>query len=436
MEGESLAAQLILQLVLIICNAVFACAEIAVISINDNKVAKMAASGDRRAVRLARLKSQPARFLATIQVAITLSGFLGSAFAADNFAKRLTDKMISMGAGIPEDVISTVSLVVTTLVLSYFTLVFGELVPKRVAMKKAEKLALMMSSMITGLSKLFAPVVWLLTKSTDGILRIMRINPEEEENEVSEEEIILMVDAGSEKGTIARDAQEMIENVFKFDDINAGEICTHRKDVEILWMEESDEEWNRLIIDSNHSLFPICGETADDIMGILSAKNYLRLEEKSRDNVIKYAVKPAYYVPEGIKADVLFKNMKKTRNRMAVVLDEYGGMRGIVTLNDLVEELVGNLNDDEEDVCEPYIEKTGDNAWRLNGFVPLDSLSEMTGLELPCEEYETFAGMVFGILGAIPEDGTTLEMKVPGLNVKIEEIRNHRIEKAYITKIK
>ncbi|MBE6020900.1 MAG: HlyC/CorC family transporter [Clostridiales bacterium] len=352
MDGESLAGQLILQLVLIICNAVFACAEIAVISINDNKVAKLAAEGDKRAVRLARLKNKPAQFLATIQVAITLSGFMGSAFAADNFAKRMTDKFISMGMDAPADVISTISVVFTTLILSYFTLVFGELVPKRLAMKKAESLALVMSSMITVLSKLFAPVVWLLTKSTNAILRLMRIDPEAEEAEVSEEEIILMVDAGSEKGTIAKDAQEIIENVFRFDDIAVGDIITHRKDVKVLWMDENDEEWRCTIDDNTHSLFPVCAKSKDDIVGILSAKKYYRLRDKSRENILRYAVRGAYYVPETVKADVLFRNMKKTKNRLAVVLDEYGGMRGIVTINDLVEELVGDFNEDTfDDQC-------------------------------------------------------------------------------------
>jgi len=435
MEEGSLAGQLILQVVLILCNAIFACAEIAVISMNDNKVAKLAESGNKRAVRLARLKNQPAKFLATIQVAITLSGFLGSAFAADNFSKRVSALLEGAGVHLGSNVTETISVVITTVILSFFTLVFGELVPKRIAMKKAEKLALLMATMITLLSKFFAPIVWLLTKSTNGMLRIFGMNPDEDDDGVSEEEIILMVDAGSEKGIIKKDSQRFIENVFKFDDISAGDIAKHRRDVQVLWTEESDEEWDEEIKDSSYSLFPVCGNTVDDIIGILSAKNYFRLKNKSRENVMKEAVRPAYYVPDSIKADVLFRNMKKTKNRMAIVLDEYGGMHGIVTLNDLIEELVGSINGDMMDMYEPYIEKIGDNTWKVNGFVPLTGLAEIIGGTWPSDEYDNFGAMVFGILGTVPEDGTIMEMSIHNMKVRITEIKNHRIQCAYVSVI-
>ncbi|MEG1968470.1 MAG: CNNM domain-containing protein, partial [Clostridia bacterium] len=209
--------QILLQILLIALNAVFACAEIAVISMNDNKLAQMAAQGDKRAVRLARLTSQPARFLATIQVAITLSGFMGSAFAADNFSDKLVQWLLSLGVTVPVATLDTAAVIVITLILSYFTLVFGELVPKRIAMKKAEALALGMSGLITAISKLFAPLVWLLTASTNGILRLFGIDPNAEDEEVSEEEIRMMVDVGNQKGVIDPVEREMIQNVFEFD---------------------------------------------------------------------------------------------------------------------------------------------------------------------------------------------------------------------------
>ncbi|MEG2010296.1 MAG: CNNM domain-containing protein, partial [Oscillospiraceae bacterium] len=234
--------QILLQVLLIALNAVFACAEIAVISMNDNKLAQMAAQGDKRAVRLARLTSQPARFLATIQVAITLSGFMGSAFAADNFSDKLVQWLLSLGVTVPVATLDTAAVIVITLILSYFTLVFGELVPKRIAMKKAEALALGMSGLITAISKLFAPLVWLLTASTNGMLRLFGIDPNAEDEEVSEEEIRMMVDVGNQKGVIDPVEREMIQNVFEFDALTVGEFATHRTELALLWMDETAEE--------------------------------------------------------------------------------------------------------------------------------------------------------------------------------------------------
>lgn len=311
---------LLLQLFLIALNAVFACAEIAVISINEQKIAKLASQGNKKAQRLAALTSRPARFLATIQVAITLSGFLGSAFAADNFSGTLADWLFDLGIPLSRATLATVSLILITLILSYFTLVFGELVPKRLAMKKAESLALAMSGLISAISTLFAPVVWFLSLSTNTILRLLRIDPNEEDDPVSEEEILLMVDAGSKKGAIDQEEQEFIQNVFKFDDMTAEEIAIHRTEVTLLWMEESMEEWNRTIYENRFSLYPVCEDSKDHIIGILHTKDYFRLADKSREQVLASAVRPAYFVPENVKADILFRNMKKGRHSMAVVL--------------------------------------------------------------------------------------------------------------------
>ncbi|MEG2660430.1 MAG: hemolysin family protein [Oscillospiraceae bacterium] len=346
MEGSTVF-MILLQVFLIALNAVFACAEIAVISMNDNRLAKLAAEGDKRAIRLARLTSQPARFLATIQVAITLSGFLGSAFAAENFSDGLVTWLISLGVAVPAATLDAIAVVVITLVLSYFTLIFGELVPKRVAMHKAEALALGMSALITTIAKLFAPIVWFLTISTNAILRLMGIDPSAEDDEVSEEEIRMMVDVGSENGAIDYEEKQFIQNVFEFDDLTVGDIATHRTELSLLWLEENMEDWKATIHNSRHTLYPVCNESADDIVGILNAKDYFRLDDKSRDTVMQLAVKPAYFVPKSVKADVLFRNMKHSHNSLAVVLDEYGGVIGIVTLNDLVEQLVGDLGDVE-----------------------------------------------------------------------------------------
>ena len=269
---SSIIFMILLQVVLIGLNAVFACAEIAVISMNDNKLAKMAAEGDKRAIKLARLTSQPARFLATIQVAITLSGFLGSAFAAENFSGVLVDWLLGMGVPLSEKVLDSMAVVLITIILSYFTLVFGELVPKQVAMRKAEPLALGMSGLISGIAKVFAPIVSFLTVSTNAVLRLLGIDPNAEDDEVSEEEIRMMVDVGSEKGTIDHQEREFIQNVFEFDDISAEDIVTRRQDVDILDIEDSMEVWKEIIFGTGHTLYPVCEGSVDKVIGILNAK--------------------------------------------------------------------------------------------------------------------------------------------------------------------
>lgn len=429
----SIIFMILLQLFLIALGAVFACAEIAVISMNDNKLAKLVADGDKRAVRLAKLTSQPARFLATIQVAITLSGFLGSAFAAENFSDGLVSWLIGLGVTIPIATLDTIAVVVITLVLSYFTLVFGELVPKRIAMRKAETLALGMSALISGISKLFAPIVWLLTISTNAILRLLGIDPDAVDDEVSEEEIRMMVDVGSEKGAIDHEEKQFIQNVFEFDDLTAGDIATHRTEISLLWLEESMEDWEATIHGSRHTLYPVCDDSADNIVGILNAKDYFRLEDKSRTSVMAEAVKSAYFVPERVKADVLFRNMKHSHIALSVVLDEYGGMVGIVTINDLVEQLVGALGDDEIDMNEMVlIELVDSKTWKIHGDALLEDVSKATGTTLPCEEYDTFNGLIFGALGTIPPDGSSIDVETAGLMIKVIEIRDHQVESAIV----
>lgn len=430
---NSILFMLFLQVFLILLNAVFASAEIAVISINDTKLARMAAKGDKRAVRLARLTSQPARFLATIQVAITLSGFLGSAFAAENFSDGLVNWLVGLGVGVPAATLDAIAVVIITLILSYFTLIFGELVPKRVAMRKAESLALGISGLIFAIAKLFAPIVWFLTASTNAVLRLLGIDPNAEEETVSEEEIRMMVDVGTQKGTIDHEEKQLIQNVFEFDDLTAGEIATHRTDLTILWLDESMEEWAATIHNSRHTRYPVCGESADDVVGILNAKDYFRLADRSREAVLEQAVETPYLVPDSVKADVLFRNMKGSCHPLAVVLDEYGGMTGIVTINDLVEQLVGDLG--EEDVCRnalPPIEAVDLGTWKIRGEAPLEEVAQALGVTLPCKDFDTFNGLVFGAVATIPDDGSTIEVETAGLVIQVTEIRNHQVVTALV----
>lgn len=432
MKG-SIIFMILLQVFLITLNAVFACAEIAVISMNDSKLAKLAAEGDKRAIRLARLTSQPARFLATIQVAITLSGFLGSAFAAENFSDGLVDWLLGLGVTIPAATLDAIAVVVITLVLSYFTLIFGELVPKRVAMRKAETLALGMSALISSIARLFSPIVWFLTISTNAILRLLGIDPNAEDDEVSEEEIRMMVDVGSEKGAIDHEEKQFIQNVFEFDDLTAGDIATHRTEVSLLWLDESMDDWKATIHNSRHTLYPVCDESADNIIGILNAKEYFRLEDKSRTSVMKETVKPAYFVPEYVKADVLFRNMKHSCNALAVVLDEYGGMTGIITIHDLVEQLVGDLVDDEPAGKKvTLIENIDSKTWKIHGDASLEDVAQALGVTFPSDDYDTFNGLIFDALGAIPQDGSTVKVETADLVINVTEIHDHQVETAIV----
>lgn len=429
---DSVWLMLLLQVVLIALNAVFASAEIAIISMNDNKLAKMAQEGNKKAIKLAKLTSKPARFLATIQVAITLSGFLGSAFAADNFSDRLVALIMKTGINIPEKTLDSVVVILITLILSYFTLVFGELVPKRVAMRKAESLALGMASMITFISKAFAPLVFLLTASTNLVLRLMRIDPDAADDDVSEEDIRMMVDAGSEKGAIDSTEKEFIQNVFEFDDLAVEEIAVHRTEVSLLWMEESVEEWNKTINGSRHTMYPVCDETVDNIVGILNAKDYFRLADKSKENILKNAVTPAYFVPESIKADVLFKNMKDSRNTFAVVLDEHGGTTGIITMSDLLEQLVGDFDADRPEKTEPSIQSLDSKTWKILGTAELDDIERELGVSFGDNENNTFSGLIFDTLGAVADDGSSFELNAYNLIIKVTGVTDHQVDSAVV----
>ena len=426
--------QLLLQLILIALNAVFACAEIAVISINDIKLQQLEAQGDKRAGRLLKLTEQPAKFLATIQVAITLSGFLGSAFAADNFSDQLVKLLLRLNVPIAEATLDSISVILITLILSFLTLVLGELVPKRIAMQKAEKLGLGMANMISFFAKIFAPVVWLLTASTNGVLRLFGIDPNAEEEENSEEEIRMMVDAGSKLGTIDDEEREMIQNVFEFDDISVDEFATHRTDIEVLWTEDDDYIWEDTIYSTGFSLYPVCDSTVDNVIGVLNVKDYFRYKEGGRESVMANAVKAPYFVPETLTADVLFKQMKQKRSRFAVLLDEYGGVSGIVTMNDLLEQIVGDLNDGPEEEGEaPEFEQLEENKWAVRGSMPLDELCENLGITLEEGDFDTFGGLVFDAYGFFPEDGSRFEIDIAPMHIKVIDIREHRIERAIIT---
>lgn len=427
---DSLPLQLLVQVILIALNAVFASAEIAVISFNDIKLQKAADSGDKRAKKLKKLTADPTNFLGTIQIGITLAGFLGSAFAADNFSGMIVDACQKAGVPIPLSVINTVSVILITIVLSVITLIFGELVPKRVAMKKAESLSLALSGFLYAVARASKPVVWFLTKSTNGVLKLLGINPEEEDEEVTEEEIRMMLDIGSEKGTIDPSEKAMIHNIFEFDDTPLDEIMTHRRDLTVLWIEDDVEVWKETVQKNLRLKYLVCDETVDNVVGVLDVRGFYKALYENKD--AKKSVEPAFFVPETMKADDLFKKMQLSKIRFAVVLDEYGGLSGTITLSDLLEEIVGSLSLEDEPA---EIEKISENHWRMQGTAPLDAVSETVGIHFPDEEFNTIAGLILSQLNEFPADGEKPCVEAFGLKLQVLNVSHRRIELVDVTKI-
>ena len=338
--------------------------------------------------------------------------------------------LLRAGVPIPEKTLDTLSVILITLLLSYFTLVFGELVPKRLAMKKSESLAMGLSALISAISAIFAPVVTVLTASTNGVLRLLGVDPNADEEEVSEEEIKMMVDRGSEKGVFDSATKEFIQNVFEFDDLTVGEFATHRTELDLLWTSQTTEEWKQILFKTRHTRYPVCAGSVDQVVGILDARDFFRLQDRPIQEILDTVVKPAFFVPETLKADVLFQQMKQRRTYYAVVLDEYGGLLGVVTIRDLLEQLVGEIQQEGE---LPEIQPLEEGAWRIQGSAPLDDVARTLGVDLPLEEYDTFGGYVFGLYGSVPQDGRNILLQTDRLQIQMTQIQHHRLEEALVT---
>lgn len=433
---EPLWPQLLLQVILILLNAFFASAEIALLSLNEGPLRLQSEEGDKLAARLLATVEKPTRFLSTIQIGITLAGFLGSAFAAENFAGRLTAAAVqlwALDAGMAHRV-NALSVVVVTLILSFFTLVFGELVPKRVAMQKAQQVARFTGGVIHGLSVVMRPVIWLLTISTNGMLRLLGIDPEDDEDAVSEEGIRMMMDLGEEQGAIQSDEKTLIENVFDFNDLTAEEVMVHRTDMVTLSIDDSDETILQTIRTSGLSRFPVCGEDVDDVLGILSTRTYLLNRSSPSPKPLRELLGKPYFVPDSVRAHKLFRDLQSKKVHMAIVVDEYGGTAGLLTLEDLLEEIVGNIYDEFDPQEDQNIIQLGENLWRVAGSTELDELSETLGVSFPeDEEAETLGGLVFEQFSVIPEDGSHPEVQVYGMSIRVELLQERRIEWALLS---
>lgn len=402
--------QLILQLALILLNAFFAATEIAVISLNEKKVKARAEDGDKKAVRMLKMIEEPTRFLSTIQIGITLAGFLASAFAADNFAEKLSGFFVStfdIPAGY-SGAVNTVAVIVITLILSFFTLVLGELVPKRIAMKHKEQLAEAVCGIITFLAAALRPIIWLLTVSTNGVLRLFGIDPNEKEEPVSEEDIVLMLDAGADEGSLNQNDIEYIKNVFKLDGMTAEDVMTPRKSVVMIPEGAGTDEILRIIEEEGYSRIPVYSESADKIVGILYTRDFL-LKHSRPGFTPKDAIFQPTFVPETVHLDVLFKEMQQEHNHIVVVVDEYGVTAGIVTMEDILEEIVGEIWDEQDEAIEDFV-ALGDNTYRVLCSAYIEDFFEFFSLE-PDEDTEatTVNGWIIELTGSIPEKGFTFD---------------------------
>ena len=429
-SSSNLVFQILLLFILILINAFFAMSEMAVVSLNDAKVEKMAEDGHKKAKLIMKLTKNPTRFLSTIQIGVTLAGFLTSASAATAFAEMLTDA-VTRSWDIPESIVSPVAVVLITLVMSYFSLVLGELAPKRIGMQVPEKIAFAVAKPLLVISKITAPFVKFLSLSTNGVVRLLGFDPNANEDVVTEEEIRMMVDVGGEKGVIEDAQKEMINNIFEFDDMDAGDIMTHRTDVVAADINDITlEDFMNLAIEHGRSRIPLYDEDIDNIVGIIYVKDLLKYvgKEVKAKGTLKSIMREPYFIPETKSCGELFKEMSSKRIQMAVVVDEYGGTAGIVTLEDIVEAIMGNIQD-EYDVEEEEISKIDENTFTVDGTIDIEEIDELIGKELPEGDYETLAGFIMDELQCIPKDGEMNEVVFENVKFTVLSVEDRRIEK-------
>lgn len=411
-SSGSIAVQIFLIIFLIFLNAFFASSEIALLSVNDNKLRKEAEEGDKKSALLLKIVENPSKFLSTIQVGVTFSGFLNSAVASSSFADIITYKLAENWSFAANhlSLINTVCIVLITILLSFITLVFGELVPKRYAMKYSDKVAKMSSKPLKFTGVIFSPFIKIVTLSVNGVLKLMGINPNEDEESVTEEEILLMVNEGQEKGLIGDEESEMINNIFKFDDKTAMEVMTHRTEITAINITDDFDKVLNLAVEERYSRFPVYETSVDNIIGIIHIKDLLKVNKDTFN--LKEIMREASYVPESQKIDDIFEVLKDNNTHMVVVVDEYGGTAGIVTMEDILEELVGNIRDeyDDEEVIENTIEKISDDTYIVEGLMEIDNINDQLSIDIPDDEYETISGLVIALLGEIPEEDQNPEI--------------------------
>ena len=423
---------ILVLLILTGLNAFFAASEIAFISLNDNKIEKQAKEGNKKAKQIVKMLENPSKFLSTIQIGITLAGFLSSAFASDTFADVMApalNNLIPLGIGVWK----SISIILITIILSFITIIFGELVPKRLAMKHYEKIAFGSIGIIRAISVITAPFVKFLTATTNMISKLFGVGENEEEI-VTEEEIKMMVDQGEENGTIDEDEKELINNVFDFNDITVSEIMTHRTDIFAVDIDMNQEELLQEIIkdECRHSRIPVYDETIDEIKGVLYVKEIIKNMNKKTFK-IKTMMKEAYFVSQNKLINELFKELQKNKKHIAIIVDEYGGTAGIITMEDILEEIVGDIYDEYDEIEEEY-EKIDDTTFILSGSMTIYDVNKLLESNIPEGDYDTLSGYLQEELGRIPTEEENPIIETEQLTFKIEEYEDKRILKVKVCK--
>ena len=419
--------QIIILFILILLNAFFAASEIAFISLNDLKIERMEKEGNKKAKQILKMLKNPSQFLATIQIGITLAGFLSSAFATDAFADLLAPQLNNIFPVISLGTWKGISIIIITIILSFFTLVFGELVPKRIAMKYYEKVAFASIGIIKIIYIATQPFVKLLTIVTNGISKLFGI-AENEEEIVTEEEIKMLIDEGQEKGSIEENEKQLINNVFEFNDITVSEIMTHRTDIYAIDINSKVNDLIEELDEYKYSRIPVYEDSIDEIKGILYLKDVLKYMRTKENEPLKQIIRPAYFVAQSKPIDEVFQELQKKNNQMAIVVDEYGGTAGLVTMEDILEELVGDIFDEYDDIKSEY-EKIDENTYLLNGSISINDLKKILKIEIPDGDYETLSGYLQDVLGRIPEDEEKPVIETEKVTYKIEEYEDKRIIK-------
>lgn len=424
--------QLLLLVALILINAFFAASEMAIVSANDAKLRHMADEGDARAGQLVRLMSKPSHFLAAIQVGVTLSSLLSSAVASESIADRIAT--LAAGSGLSAALVKGLSVAVVTLVLSYFTLVFGELVPKRLAMKSPEKVALRVIPVLHGVSVAFRPFVALLSFSTNFVARLFGVSSQSDSGRVTEEEIRMMVDVGEENGTIDESEKEMINNVFEFNDRTAGEVMTHRTEVTAVEDTASLSDIVDSAVHEGFSRIPVYHEDLDDIVGILFVKDLLRFVGRPATAFsLQATMRAPLFVPETKRCQDLFVELTEQKKQMAVVIDEYGGTAGIVTMEDVVESIVGSIQDEYDHEEEEYA-VIDDSTYSIDGTTAIDEVDRLLDIELPEGDYDTLGGFLIDRLGRIPAESEHPIVETPEVTFTVENMEDRHIDKVRAVK--
>ncbi len=433
----SVATVIAIQIIMIFINAFFAGTEIAVISLNQTRLRKDAEDGDKIATKLVAMVDNPSSFLSTIQICITLAGFLGAAFSANVLSDHLVSIFVKLGLNWNIALLNTISVVLITIIISFFTLILGELVPKRIAQQKPMGWARAAIRVLGVLAVFFKPMIWLLAACTNLILKLLHLKTNGSEETVTEEDIRLMVESSGENGAIEEDEKEWIQNVFDFNDIAVDDVMTRVGDVTAIQEDIPEREFLEIIKSTGFSRFPVYGEDINDIKGIMFAKEFLlNLSDKNR-KPFKEIIRPAYLVPDSIHADKLLSNMQENSVHMALVIDEYGQFVGIITMEDLLEELVGNIYDEFDKKEEEEIQKIDDSTWKVTGDTTIEDFNEATEVyDIPeSEDYDTIGGLVLSTLSTFPEDGTEIEVEKDGFSFHVTKIEDRKIITVIVKKL-